>query len=219
MGFLPAPQGVIFDMDGLLIDTVPVYITAMVEAGGAVGHPVSAAYIRSLVGLLGAALRERLVGDLGPAFPIDEFLQATAARLTALFAAGVPLKPGAADLLARLAARGLPLAVATSLRTEEAEQHLAQTRIRAFFQAVVGRDAVAQSKPAPDVYLRAAALIGCRPPDCLALEDSFNGIRSAHAAGCMVVMVPDVLAPTPEIKALCHAIARDLGHVGELLQG
>jgi HAD superfamily hydrolase (TIGR01509 family) len=214
-----APQGVIFDMDGLLIDTVPVYVTAMVEAGGAVGHPVSATYIRSLIGLLGAALRDRLVGDLGPAFPIDEFLQTTAARLSELFAQGVPLKPGAVDLLAHLSSRGLPLAVATSLRTQEAEQHLAQTRIRPFFQAVVGRDAVARSKPAPDVYLRAAALLGRRPQDCLALEDSFNGIRSAHAAGCMVVMVPDVLAPTPEIAALCRGVARDLGHVREVLEG
>ena len=213
------PQGVIFDMDGLLIDTVPLYITAMVEAGDTVGHAVSAAYIRSLVGLLGAALRERLVGDLGPAFPIEAFLQATSARLAELFEQGIPLKPGAADLLAHLAARGLPLAVATSLRTQEAERYLIQTQIRPFFQAVVGRDAVAQSKPAPDVYLRAAALIGRRPQDCLALEDSFNGIRSAHAAGCMVVMVPDVLAPTAEIAALCRGIARDLGHVRELLAG
>ncbi len=217
MRFLEPPQAVIFDIDGLLIDTVPLYIAAMIHASDAIGHPISETYVKSLIGLLGIELRNRLVDDLGPMFPFGDFLRISEARLASLFQDGVALKPCAVELLTALAARGVALAVATSLRTLDAEHHLNQTHIRSFFKVVVGRDDVSQSKPAPDVYLRAAAQLQLSPANCIALEDSFNGIRSAHAAGCTVIMVPDVLLPDANIRALCHAVASDLCHVRQIL--
>jgi HAD superfamily hydrolase (TIGR01509 family) len=205
-----APRGVIFDMDGLLIDTIPLYLTALEAASQEVGHPIAPAYLLSLVGLLGHELRDRLVQDFGPAFPVDALLRAGAARLSGLLGQGAPLKAGAAELVQHLSAAGIPIAVATSLTRAEAEHHLNQARLLGLFRAVVGRDDVPRSKPHPDPYLRAAALLALPPQQCLALEDSYNGIRSAHSAGCVVVMVPDVLQPTDEIRALCAGVARDL---------
>lgn len=197
-------------MDGLLIDTIPLYITALEAAGREIGHPVAPAYLLSLVGLLGHELRARLLHDLGSAFPVDTFLSAGAAHLSGLLARGAPLKAGAAELVYHLSAAGIPIAVATSLTRGEAELHLEQARLRHLFRAVVGRDDVPRSKPHPDPYLKAASLLRLPPQQCLALEDSFNGIRSAHGAGCMPIMVPDAFQPTPEITALCVGVARDL---------
>jgi beta-phosphoglucomutase-like phosphatase (HAD superfamily) len=89
--------------------------------------------------------------------------------------------------------------------------------LRARLPVVVTRDDVVRGKPHPDLFLKAAWAIGIPPERCLAVEDSFNGIRAAHAAGMMPVMVPDLLAPTPDIRALCVEIVADLHAVRQLL--
>jgi HAD superfamily hydrolase (TIGR01509 family) len=211
------PHGVIFDMDGLLIDTIPLYIQAMTGAGAAVGHHITREYLLSLIGLLGHELQQRLVDDFGPAFPVEDYLAETGERLAQLLHKGVPLKPGATELIEYLNATGIPIAIATSMKRQEVEHQLQLAKLRHMFVAVVGRDDVPRSKPYPDLYLRAASHLGLEPDVCVALEDSFNGIRSAQAAGCMVIMVPDVLAPTPDIEALCVGVAKDLHAVKAIL--
>jgi HAD superfamily hydrolase (TIGR01509 family) len=211
------PLAVIFDLDGLLLDTVPLYASAMVDAAGDVGHSVSHSYVLTLVGLLGHELRARLQADLGASFPVDAFLDAMATRVRQLVNRVAPLKMGAAELVQELAERGVPIGVATSLTRAEAEHHLAGAGLRSAFSAMAARDDVARGKPYPDVYQAAAALLRVDVRDCVALEDSFNGIRAAHAAGAMVIMVPDVLVPTAEIRTLCLRVARDLHDVKSLL--
>lgn len=210
MRFPQAPQAVIFDMDGLLLDTVPLYFSAFSQASSDIGHSLSFTYLQSLIGLLGHELRDRLLRDFGPAFPVDALLETTRVHLSDLMRQGVPLKAGATELVADLYHLGIPLAIATSMTTLEATQHLEQAKLRQFFQAVVGRDLVHASKPHPDVYLAAAARLQLQPNQCIALEDSFTGIRSAQRAGCMVIMVPDILVPTSEIRELCIGVVDNL---------
>ncbi|CAN7616721.1 HAD family phosphatase [Bradyrhizobium sp. LjRoot220] len=204
-------------MDGLLIDTMSAYVSAMVEASHDVGHVVSKDYVLSLAGLLGTELEAQLRADHGAAFPLPAYLSAVSARLGPTLKAGVPLKAGALPLLEALAQAATPMAVGTSMTRTEALHHLTHCRVNHFFRTVVARDDVARGKPHPDVHLKALSALGFDARDCLILEDSFNGVRAAHATGAMVIMVPEVMAPTPEIAALCTLVAADLDQVREII--
>jgi HAD superfamily hydrolase (TIGR01509 family) len=125
----------------------------------------------------------------------------------------LPLKEGVLDLLDFLASRQLPLAVATSSNTDRAVEKLQSADILHWFKIVVGGDRVEQSKPHPDIYLKAAELAGVKPETCLALEDSENGVRSALAAGMTVIQVPDLVPPSLSLKALKHMVLDSLRDV------
>jgi beta-phosphoglucomutase-like phosphatase (HAD superfamily) len=111
----------------------------------------------------------------------------------------------------------LKRAVATSASRHAADLHLGRSGLRDKFQVIVTRDDVAHGKPFPDVFLRAAELLDVLPAECLAVEDSMNGVRAAHAAGMMPVMVPDMLQPTREIAALCVRVVADLHEVRAII--
>ena len=210
-------DAVILDMDGTLHDTEWVYHLALKRAVTAVGFEVSDGFCHSLIGIPGRECDEMLREHLGPDFPFPECDRLYAEHREALLVEGIRLKPGALELLDFLALRDLPAAVATSASRLAAELHLGRSGLRARLPIVVTRDDVARGKPHPDLFLRAAAAIGVAPEHCLAVEDSFNGIRAAHAAGMMPVMVPDLLTPTPDIRALCVEIVVDLHAVQRLI--
>ena len=122
----------------------------------------------------------------------------------------MPRKPGAAEILAALNERGIPLAVASSTPEARVRQHLAEHGFLPRFDAVIGGDRLQRSKPAPDIFLLAAEALGAAPERCFVIEDSFNGIRAAHAAQMRPIMVPDMLPPTEEIAAMAEIVTEDL---------
>ncbi len=195
----------IFDLDGTLIDTERLILEAGLEALAGLGHDIDRAFMLSLIGVAEAEGRLRLERRLGPAADFAELDRAWGAAVRARYAAGIPVKPGAAEVLAALA--HLPRAVATNSATENALRKLTQTGLAAHFAHVVGFDAVERPKPAPDVFVEAARRIGAQPGDCVAFEDSDTGVAAALAAGMTVVQVPDLHA-TGEAGA--HHVAESL---------
>jgi HAD superfamily hydrolase (TIGR01509 family) len=129
----------------------------------------------------------------------------------------VALKAGVVELLDHLDAAMIPRAVCTSSSHAAVQRTLGPSGILPRFQTVVAAGDYAHGKPSPDPFLTAADRLDIPPEHCLALEDSHNGVRAAHAAGMMTVMVPDLLSPTDEMHAKCLAIAQSLHHVREML--
>jgi HAD superfamily hydrolase (TIGR01509 family) len=219
MAVFPAPvEAVIFDMDGLLLDTEKTYRTAFVAAAASLGFAMSEAFYQQMVGRADKECYALIADHFGAGFSIAQYREAAGVRLQQLLDAGIPIKDGAIELIDDLTRRGLPRAVATSTNRRTAEGHLRRSGLLHRFDAVITFEDVARGKPHPDIFLKVAHDLGVTPKRCLVLEDSPLGIRGAHAAGTMPVMVPDLLVATEELRQLCVAVVKDLHEVRALLQ-
>jgi HAD superfamily hydrolase (TIGR01509 family) len=216
---LPRPvKAVVFDMDGLLVDTEQVVFEAMRAAAGGSGLEMPLELFKRLVGLPSYVSDTIVVEHFGEDFDLESWRAAVWRHFNEIAAGGVALKAGVIELLDTLDARGLPRAIATSSGREAVEHSLGPHRLIERFDAVISRELQARHKPDPDPFLKAAAAIEVPPEDCLALEDSHNGVRAAAAAGMMTVMVPDLLDPTDEMRELALHIAQDLHEVRALIE-
>ena len=185
----------IFDLDGTLIGTEKMLIDTCIQTLALYGHKVSRDFVTSMVGVSEAEGFDRICTHIGVRLDAGEFGATWSRANQAAYANGIPLMPGVAELLADLKARGIPHAVATNSSTAGAWRKLGLAGIGQAFEHVVGFDAVTTPKPAPDVFLAAAALLGADPADCIAFEDSDPGVIAALAAGMTVVHVPDMAVP------------------------
>jgi len=206
------PRAVIFDMDGLLLDSEPVYRVTWQTAASELGCPIDEEFYAQFVGR-GHDESERLLAErFGDAFPIDEFRKRWRRDWDArLAAAPMARKPGAIELLDLLDERRIPKALATSSPRELARPCLGDLLSR--FDAIAFGDEVEHAKPAPDLFLLASKRLRIAPPDCLVLEDSEAGVRAARAAGMNVIMVPDLVPPSKEIAAMATLVCRSLSDV------
>ncbi|MGA2052346.1 MAG: HAD family phosphatase [Opitutales bacterium] len=203
----------VFDMDGLLLDTERLSSAALHAAAADLGLTLPSDIFLEMIGRRGPDIHRRLAVRVGAQDTADRLIAGAEVHYSALLARGIPVKEGAVELLAWLESHGRPCAVATSTRTPRAEQKLAAAGLRPFFRAVIGGDQVEHGKPAPDVYLRAAAALGVAPPECGVFEDSEPGLRAAHAAGTRVVWIPDLAPVSPAAQALALARADSLSEV------
>jgi HAD superfamily hydrolase (TIGR01509 family) len=220
MAAFPFPvEAVIFDMDGLLLDTESVYRAAMVAAAVDMGYDFPDDFCQSMVGTAEAEIHLILQRRFGADFPIAGLFKACEIEMARRLEPGVPVKTGAAELIGELGARKLPMAVATSTVRRIAEHHLHRADLLKHFTAVCTREDVTRGKPHPDIFLAAAGKLGVRPERCVVLEDSYPGVRAAHASGAMAIMVPDMLPATDELRAMCVTVVRDLHEVRAMLQG
>ena len=219
MSFPRRIEALVLDMDGLLIDSEVLVRAAVMKAAATLGHDYSHELYGRTMGRADQDYVEIVRDHFGPGFPIEQFLAEGTVEVTRAFEAGVCLKAGVVELLDDLDRRGLPYALATSSPRASAERHLGEHGLWARFQVVVAREDVDRHKPDPAPFLKAARLLATAPEACLALEDSHNGVRAAHAAGMMTVMVPDLLDATEEMRSLCVHVLDSLHEVRRLIGG
>ncbi|HLK74901.1 MAG TPA: HAD family phosphatase [Streptosporangiaceae bacterium] len=196
-------SAVVFDLDGVLVDSEPVWEQVrrglVAERGGRWAPDAQ----RRLMGMSTPEWARYLSEDLGVGLPPDQVASEVIDRMTARYTEHVPLMEGAVDAVRRVAARW-PLAVASSAPAVLIQVVLAASGLRSCFSVVMSTEQVPRGKPAPDIYLAVTAALGCPPADCAAVEDSSNGLRSAAAAGLRVVAIPQPQYP-PDSDALAGA--------------
>ena len=200
---LRRPAAVIFDMDGLILDTEPLAARAWGEAASALGVDFDMSLAQAMIGRNFADCSVLVRARYGEPYPVDALLARWHAAYDVIVEReGLAVKAGVHELLDWLEGRAIPRAVATSTRRDRARRKLAQTALLPRFQEIVGGDEVARGKPAPDIYVEAARRLGTRAALCLVLEDSEPGVRAALAAGMMPIMVPDLHPPSADLAAL-----------------
>lgn len=212
-------KAVVFDMDGVLFDTEILCMKSWAAVAGEHGLRGMEEVFPKCIGCNESGSKKYVLEAYGEDFDYEGFRKEASAWFWAYIEKnGLPVKPGAEEILKWLKEDGWGIGLASSTRQSTVLSHLEQAGLREFFSAVVTGDMVEHSKPAPDIYLLACRKLSAEPSQTYAIEDSPNGIRAAHAAGMMPLMVPDMLAPDEEMRGLSLEIFDDLYGVMEYLR-
>lgn len=204
-------RAVLFDMDGTLFDSERLYGEGWIRAG------LTREQYRRLIG------RSRTNNDAMLTSwgydPAELRSIRDAAVEEVLQREGISLKPGARACLQWLREQGIPAAIATSSPKETAERYLQMTDMRSCFALVLSGSNLERGKPFPDIFLEGARLLGERPENCLAVEDSFNGVRAGRNAGMYTVMIPDLIPADEEMRGLADAVLQSLEELPAWISG
>ena len=198
-------RGVIFDMDGTLLDTERLYTMAWLATAADFGKEQEPEIAKRACGLSNDQC-VALVKEYYPDLDGWEYLEHVVNFVRKKVETDLALMPGVPEILDFFQDRGIPMAIASSTDTERVEKYLGRGGIRNYFSVIVGGEQVAKGKPNPDIFLRAAELLKMPPSECYVFEDSPNGVRAAAAAGCTVIMVPDSIQPDDEIRGMCEHV-------------
>jgi HAD superfamily hydrolase (TIGR01509 family) len=212
-------DAVIFDMDGLMLDTEPVYRMAWQRASAECGYAISDELHLRLLGLKTEDAEQVLRQEFGAGFSVDAFRTLCSEHEPAAFRDyGLRKKSGLDELLALLNARRISKAVATSASRDRALSLLSTTAVLGQFDVVVTGDEVARGKPSPDLFLLAARRLETANSSCLVLEDAEAGVLAAHAAGMQVFVVPDLKQPSADVVKLAAGVFESLVAVAKHLE-
>lgn len=213
-------KGVVFDMDGLMIDTERVIKYTWDVTGEKMGYADFGDNIFHTLGKNRVQRNQYFLNKYGEDFPLQEFLDGYHEVYYQYEKEhGIPKKKGLLELLETLREKKIPMAVATSTYREHSIPELERQGILSYFEAVVTGDMVQNGKPDPEIYLTACEKLGVCPKDALALEDSYSGIRSAYNAGMNVIMIPDLLTDEEPVRECLYGKMESLEVTAQWLRG
>ncbi len=211
-------DAVIFDMDGVIFDSERLVVECWAETAAKYNIPNIEEACAECVGINATATREKMKLRYGQDFPYDEYKAEMSALFHARYGEGrLPMKKGIKELLEFLKENDIRIALASSTREAVVKQELKDAGLLDYFDAVICGDMVSKSKPAPDIFLKAAETLQIVPERCYVIEDSYNGIRAAYSANMRPLMVPDMLPPTKEMEELSEYILPSLIEVKQYL--
>ncbi|NDL68888.1 HAD family phosphatase [Clostridiales bacterium F-3ap] len=198
---------VVFDMDGLMIDSERMTFEGYRAVCGPLGYAVEEEFYTTLLGTPEKTVRRKFVEAFGEGIPIESIMDQMHAWLEERFAReGVPVKPGLVELLAMLKAKGIRTMVATSSKRARVDRILEASGLGDYFDGSICGDEVKRGKPDPEIFLKACAKMGVPPREALVLEDSEQGIQASHRAGIPCICIPDMKRPQPEFVEMTVAV-------------
>jgi len=206
-------KAVVFDMDGLLLDSERVILEDFIASCREFGFEPDVNIYYKCIGGNQARTKEIMLAGYGEDFPYDAVNQSWFSK------AGqkpVPLKKGTASILEFLGKKSIRQVVVTSTHRSWATKSLAEAGILPYFEFIMCGDDITKSKPDPEIYVQACKKLNLQPGECLALEDSDNGVLAAYNAGMQVIQIPDILPPSDRVRALGHVIMNSLEEVERL---
>lgn len=211
-------NAVVFDMDGVIFDSERAVMQCWKEVASRHNIPNIEKAILACTGTTMVRTREIMLNLYGADFPYDEYARESSAIFHSRYDGGrLPMKPGVKELLTFLKERGKKIALASSTRQQVVTDELRDAGIIGYFDRIICGDMVSRSKPAPDIFLKACEELNVSPSDSYAIEDSYNGIRAAHAGGLHPIMVPDLLPADEEMQSLAEIVLPSLTSVMEYL--
>lgn len=209
-------QAVVFDMDGVIFDSEAKVVECWQVVAEKYGIPDIEDACRHCLGINRDATRAYMLEAYGQDFPYDEYKREMSDLFHKRYGDGrLPVKAGVREILSWIKEHGIKIALASSTRRAIVEAELKSAGLYDYFDKVICGDMVEKSKPAPDIFLKACNELGVRPCDAYAIEDSYNGVRSAQSAGLKCIMVPDLVPATDEMRELAERVLPDLMAVVE----
>lgn len=204
-------KAVVFDMDGVIFDTEKAVIEVWKEVASRHGIPNIEYYCRECTGVTAVAARQKFKEIYGDKYSYDELRAEKTGMVMDRFRKGlIDIKPGVHTIMETLKENKILIALASSTRRAAVIEELTMTGLIKYFNEIITGDMITNSKPAPDIFIKACDELGVAPQDAVGIEDSYNGIISSHNAGLYTIMVPDLLEPTEEIRQMADYIAEDL---------
>lgn len=211
-------KAVVFDMDGVIFDSERAVMQCWKDVASRHNIPDIEKAILACTGTTMVRTREIMLNLYGADFPYDEYARESSAIFHSRYDGGrLPMKPGVKELLTFLKEHDKKIALASSTRQQVVTDELRDAGVIEYFDRIICGDMVSRSKPAPDIFLKACEALNISPSDSYAIEDSYNGIRAAHAGGLHPIMVPDLLPADEEMQSLAEIVLPSLTSVMEYL--